>query len=356
MIKSVLKKLNKIQEQARLKLGKITDLQKLENLRIEYLGRKGKLNQIFKELINLNAEDKKEAGRTANKIKLEIERYFKIASDRVSQQDSGDRNFDETVPGLFPKIGSLHPITEFIDKIAQIFISMGFEIAEDREVETVRYNFDKLNISEDHPARDMWDTFYVKLKVKSEKLRVKEKTIGTSPLVLRTHTSPVQLRAMETRQPPVRLIVPGRVYRHEATDASHETNFYQLEGLVIDRDISVANMIYVLDQVLKTLFGQQIKIRIRPSFFPFVEPGHEVDMSCIICGGRGCSVCSQTGWLEMLGAGMVHPVVLKNMGVDSQKFSGFAFGMGIDRLVMLYYGIDDIRLFYSGDLRFLRQF
>ncbi|MFH1713380.1 MAG: phenylalanine--tRNA ligase subunit alpha [Candidatus Jacksonbacteria bacterium] len=350
MIKDVLKKLNRIQEQAQLKLEKITHLQELENLRIEYLGRKGKLNQIFKELINLNVEARKEAGRMANKIKRDIERYFKIVSDRVDR-DSGDINFDETVPGLFPKVGSLHPITEFIDKIAQVFISMGFEIVEDREAETVEYNFDKLNILEDHPARDMWDTFYVNVKS-----TIREKDFTKSSVVLRTHTSPVQLRAMETRRPPVRLIVPGRVYRHEATDASHETNFYQLEGLVIDRDISIANMIYVLDQTLKNLFGPKIKIRIRPSFFPFVEPGHEVDMSCIICQARGCSVCKKTGWLEMLGAGMVHPNVLENMKVDSQKYSGFAFGMGIDRLVMLYYGIDDIRLFYSGDLRFLRQF
>lgn len=348
MIKSVLKKLNKIQEQARLRLDKITDLQELENLRIEYLGRKGRLNQVFKELINLNAEHRKKAGRMANKIKLDMERCFKIASNNVAH-DTVDINFDETVPGLFPKIGGLHPITEFIDKIARVFISMGFEIVEDREVETAEYNFDQLNISENHPARDMWDTFYLKVKSKE--------------LVLRTHTSPVQLRAMKSRKPPVRLIVPGRVYRHEATDASHETNFYQLEGLVIDQDVSVANMIYVLNQVLKTLFGQQIKIRIRPSFFPFVEPGHEIDMSCIICSPtnvaseqKGCSVCKKTGWLEMLGAGMVHPQVLANMGVDSQKYSGFAFGMGIDRLVMLYYGIDDIRLFYSGDLRFLKQF
>jgi phenylalanyl-tRNA synthetase alpha chain len=343
MIKNVLKKINQIQKQAEIKLGKVKNLQEIEELKIEYLGRKGKLNQIFKELTALSQEAKAKAGQAANAAKQKLEICFKEAQSQTVTTRA-DFTFDETIPGSQIRWGTLHPITQFLDKIVNAFILMGFEIVEDREVETVLYNFDKLNIPNNHPSRDMWDTFYIKRKA------------GESSVVLRTHTSPVQLRAMEKRKPPVRLIVPGRVYRHEATDASHETNFYQLEGLVIDKNISVANMIYVLDQILKRLFGDNVKIRIRPSFFPFVEPGFEVDMSCIICGAKGCSVCSKTGWLEMLGSGMVHPTVLRNMGVDHQKFSGFAFGMGVDRLMMLYYGVHDIRLSYSGDLRFLKQF
>jgi len=380
MIKNVLKKINKIHEQAEIKLAKVKNLQEIDQLKIEYLGRKGKLNQIFKELSALSQEAKVKVGQAANAAKQRLEICFKEAQNQVGTQKA-NFNFDETIPGSPVQWGSLHPITQFLDKIVDAFMLMGFEIVEDREVETVDYNFDKLNIPANHPARDMWDTFYVKcpsqrparsclakagglvslwLKMSNLKNTIREKPAGDqSSVVLRTHTSPVQLRAMEKRKPPVRLIVPGRVYRHEATDASHETCFYQLEGLVIDKNISVANMIYVLDQVLKRLFGDEVKIRIRPSFFPFVEPGFEVDMSCIICSQseqKKCSLCKNTRWLEMLGSGMVHPVVLKNMRVDSNKFSGFAFGMGIDRLMMLYYGVDDIRLSYSGDLRFLRQF
>lgn len=314
----------------------------LEEIKRKYLGRKGQLNAMFKEIADLGHDLRQQVGDMANQIKVDLEK--KIRAKQATNLERAVVDFDVTVPGLKPALGSLHPLSQFTYRITDIFRSLGFEVVEDREVETVEYNFDKLNIAADHPARDMWDTFYVKTKDQE------------SNVVLRTHTSPVQLRAMETRQPPVKLVVPGRVYRHEATDASHETNFYQLEGLVIDRGISVANLIYVLDQVMKRIFGPDTKIRIRPSFFPFVEPGHEVDMSCILCEQRGCSVCSQTGWLEMLGAGMVHPVVLKNMNVDPAVYSGFAFGMGIDRLVMLYHQINDIRLNYGGDLRFLKQF
>ncbi|HBH46490.1 MAG: phenylalanine--tRNA ligase subunit alpha [Candidatus Jacksonbacteria bacterium RIFOXYC2_FULL_44_29] len=352
MTSDVIKKLNKIYAEALEEVGKgKLYAQRRVELEIKYLGRKGKLNDVFKEMAVLSDSARKEVGVLANKLKSDLK--LQLGQAQLQNKKSATTiTFDETIPGARPKIGSLHPITQFLERIMAVFSTLGFEIVEDREVETTVYNFDKLNIAFDHPARDMWDTFYIKIKNKKEKIKNKEE----SSLVLRTHTSPVQIRAMEKRRPPVRLVVPGRVYRHEATDASHETNFYQLEGLVIDRNISVANMIYVLHTVLKQLFGDKVKIRIRPSFFPFVEPGHEVDMSCIICEQKGCSVCSGTGWLEMLGAGMVHPVVLKNMKVDPDKYSGFAFGMGVDRLIMLYHGINDIRLSYSGDLRFLKQF
>jgi len=350
MSKEIILKLKQIKRQAVSDFKKISNYQELEKLNKKYLGRQGKLNEVFKIFNNLDKNTKKQVGKLANKVKQDLEFYFNQALKRITDHKANsDFVFDESAPGKKPDYGTLHPITQFIEKITQIFIAFGFEVVEDREVETAEYNFDKLNIPANHPARDMWDTFYIKNKNQNSQKQ-------ESDFVLRTHTSPVQLRAMKTRKPPVRLVVPGRVFRHEATDASHETGFYQLEGLVIDKNISVGNMIYVLSKVMKILFGKETKLRIRPSFFPFVEPGHEVDMSCLICKGLGCSVCSNTGWLEMLGAGMVHPQVLKNMKVNPNKYSGFAFGMGIDRLMMLYYGIDDIRLSYEGDLRFLKQF
>ena len=358
MINEIIKKLELIKIRGIEEANKIKDDPKeVERLRSKYIGRNGLLKQIFAEFVSLGEQERKEAGILANQVKAE---FIKVLGDLGEKQATDKEEvgpfFDETIEGKKRQYGSIHPITQFIDKITGIFDSMGFEIVEDREVETAEYNFDKLNIPETHPARDMWDTFYIKGKRQKAKGKSKEDIIIDSPLVLRTHTSPVQLRAMETRKPPVRLVVPGRCYRHEATDASHETNFYQLEGLVIDEGISVANMIHTVNVVLKGIFGENVRTRIRPSFFPFVEPGHEVDMSCIICEQKGCSVCGKTGWLEMMGAGMVHPYVLDQMGVDQVKYTGFAFGMGIDRMMMLYYGVDDIRLSYSGDLRFLKQF
>lgn len=349
MTENVAQKLDRLKTEALAELAAVQGDEEIEQWRIKYLGRKGALGIFFEEIGRMEDDLRRQFGKAANETKKEFEAELKRVMGRAQSSKKGGWEFDETIPGIPVLHGTIHPLTQFMDKICAVFSSMGFEIVEDREVETAEYNFDKLNIPEDHPARDMWDTFYVMSNVTTAK------DAGSS-LVLRAHTSPVQLRAMETRKPPVRLIVPGRVYRHEATDASHETCFYQLEGLVIDTGVSVANMIYTLDIVLKRLFGDRIRIRIRPSFFPFVEPGCEVDMSCIICEQKGCSVCKKTGWLEMMGAGMVHPVVLKNMGVDPEIYTGFAFGMGIDRLMMLYLGVDDIRLSYSGDLRFLKQF
>lgn len=238
--------------------------------------------------------------------------------------------------------GHIHPISEMIIEINRIFSEMGFEVASGPELETEFYNFDALNVPANHPARDMWDTFWVKPKSEGR--------------LMRTHTSPVQVRYMEKHKPPFAIIAPGKVFRYEATDATHEAQFHQVEGLMVGKNISLANLKWVLAEFFEKFFGKKIEIRFRPSFFPFVEPGVEIDMSCFKCAGAGCNICKQTGWIEIMGAGMVHPKVLESAGVDSQEFSGFAFGVGIDRLAMLKYGVDDVRLFYSGDLRLVNQF
>lgn len=332
--------LEQLKTKALAELNRISDSDLLRDFEIKYLGRKGELTRVLRQLKDLPATEKPIIGKLANEIKIGIEQAIRATKSNLSASDRVSSSvLDMTWPGQPKELGHLHPITQFLRKVEDIFISMGFEIVTGPEVETPEYNFDLLNIPKNHPARDAWDTFYVE-----------------KGLLLRTHTSPVQIRAMEKRQPPIKLIAPGRVFRHEATDASHETTFYQCEGLVIDRCITVANLISSLDLFLKKVFGQQVKTRVRPEFYPFVEPGMDVDMQCLICAGKGCSVCKQRGWLEMLGSGMVHPTVLKNMKIDPDKYSGFAFGLGIDRLMMLYHGIDDIRLSYKGDLRFLEQF
>lgn len=243
--------------------------------------------------------------------------------------------------GNTPQKGHLHPVTQMIREITDSFVSMGFEVAEGPEVESEHYNFDALNVPKDHPARDMQDTFWVK---------------GVPQTVLRTHTSSVQIRFMQSHQPPFKIVAPGKVFRYEATDATHETQFHQLEGLVVGEGITLAHLKHTLQEFFKRIYGDSAQIRMRPSFFPFVEPGLEIDVSCAKCGGKGCNVCKQTGFIEVMGAGMVHPNVLKAAGIDPRKYTGFAFGMGVDRLVMLKYGIDDVRLLYSGDLRLVNQF
>ncbi|MDP2684818.1 MAG: phenylalanine--tRNA ligase subunit alpha [bacterium] len=319
---------------------KTVNIEELKNIEVKFLGRKGELTNILKQLKNLPDDQKPVIGKLANEIKNDVINSIKDKIAELSQVDKiTSTPLDMTWPGEPAEIGHLHPITQFQRKIEDIFLSMGFEILDGPEIETPKYNFDLLNIPKDHPARDMWDTFYLE-----------------KGLVLRTHTSPMQLRAMETRKPPVRLLVPGRTFRHEATDASHETIFHQYEGLVIDQCISVRNLLGTLESFFQALFGKDVKIKANGSYFPFTEPSLEISMSCLICQGAGCSVCQKTGWLEMLGAGMVHPKVLKNMNVDPEKYSGFAFGGGIERLMMLYHGIDDIRLSYKGDLNYLEQF
>ncbi len=336
-------KLEKIRKQALEAFEKATDSESIFNLEKKFLGRKAELAELAKEITNLSAAEKPLVGKLINDVKRDISAILEQKRQALGGQKNAD--FDHTLPGLKPQLGHIHPITQFLEKIEDIFSRMGYEVVEGPEMESQQYNFDLLNVPKDHPSRDIQDTFYLDIKDKDN-----------LPLVLRTHTSPVQIRAMEERQPPVRLLVPGRVFRNEATDAGHESTFYQCEGLVIDKGIRVTDLIGTLELFIKRLFGESAKIRVRPHFYPFTEPSIDVDMSCLLCGGASCAFCKKSGWIETLGAGMVHPSVLRNMKIDPKIYSGFAFGLGIDRLMMLYYGVDDIRLSYSGDLRFIEQF
>ena len=333
--------LKSLKIEAQKEIEKAKDLKELDRIFKKYLGKKGKLTQVFRSLKDLSEKDRSEVGKEANRVKSFLEKKIKEKSPssvRVSSKGKKEW-FDITLPGRRPAVGHLHPLTQVKRKVEEIFQAMGFSVIEGPEIETERYNFDALNIPKDHPARDMWDTFYLK-----------------NGLLLRTHTSPVQIRYMEKNNPPLKIIVPGRIFRHEATDASHEINFYQVEGLMVGKDISAANFKAIIQEFLSRFFGKPVKARLRPSFFPFTEPSFEVDMTCLVCQGKGCSTCSRTGWIELLGAGMVHPYVLKAAGINPKNWQGFAFGMGMDRLAMMKYKINDIRLFYSGDLRFLEQF
>jgi phenylalanyl-tRNA synthetase alpha chain len=335
--------LNDLQELMDKKLS-INLEENLRALRIKYLGRKSELSQILRNLKDLNVEEKKEIGALANSVKKELESIFKEKESEILGEKSGD--YDISLPGKELTTGHLHPLSLIQRDLEDIFKSLGFSILEGPELESDYYNFEALNIDKHHPARDMQDTFYVDW----------DKNVKGEKLVMRTHTSPVQVRAMQTYGAPLKAIVPGRVFRNEAIDASHEHTFYQLEGFMIDEDISITNMIALMKELLKGIFEKEVDVRIRPGFFPFVEPGIELDISCQLCDGKGCNVCKQTGWLELFPAGMIHPRVLQAGGIDSNKYSGFAFGLGLTRLVMMKYHINDIRLFNSGDLRFLEQF
>lgn len=329
----------------------------------KYLARgDGEVVKLLRQLKDLPDDEKRKVGPEIQELKKHIE---DLASRRRREiedekQLESEKNFDISLPGLPVGRGSAHPITQFMDRAVDIFMRLGFEVVDEREVENEFYNFDALNTPKDHPARDMQDTYYV-MKPESWNLNHQSRDsrfkIQDSRILLRTQTSGAQIRAMENRQPPVRIISPGRVFRHEATDASHETTFNQLECFVIDKNIKVGDLIGTIKEFFARMYyDKDIKLRVRPHFFPFVEPGMEIDISCIFCNQKGCSVCKHSGWLESAGSGIIHPQVLKNMGVDSKIYSGFAFGFGIDRMVMVYYGIDDIRLLYNGDLRFLKQF
>ena len=327
--------------EAKKELDKAKDLKDLDRIFKKYLGKKGKITQFFRSLKTLKEKERAELGKEANRIKLFLEKEIKEKTPsfiRLSKKGKKEW-FDVTLPGEKPVLGHLHPLTLVKRKIEEIFQGLGFSVVEGPEMESEYYNFDALNIPKDHPARDFWDTFYLK-----------------NGLLLRTHTSPVQIRYMEKNNPPLRIIVPGRVFRHEATDASHDVQFYQVEGLMVGKDVTAANFRAIIEEFFSRFFGKSVKTRLRPSFFPFTEPSFEVDMSCLACGGKGCSACSRTGWVEIMGAGMVHPYVLKAGGINPKDWQGFAFGMGMDRLAMMKYRINDIRLFYSGDLRFLKQF
>ncbi len=302
------------------------------------------LSLLFKEFKKLSPEERTEVGLIANRIKQKLESLKEEKREIVKE-----RFFDPTLPGDKLEIGRLHPLTSSIRRAVTIFEGIGFSREEGPELEDEWHNFDALNFPDDHPAREMQDTLFIKQEGR-------DALPATQKLLMRTHTSPVQIRYMLANKPPFRVVIPGRVFRNEATDASHEVNFYQIEGLMIDKDISIANFKAIMQEFLKRFYQKDVKIRLRPSFFPFTEPSFELDMACSTCNGSGCSVCSQTGWLEVMGAGMVHPNVLKSSKIDPEKWQGFAFGMGWDRIVMMKYKIDDVRLFYSGDIRFLEQF
>jgi len=315
----------------------------LEAIRVRYLGRSGGLTQILKSLGALSAEERPQVGAAANEAKRELEVLLDArlettrAAERRRQRES--ERPDLTLPGRRPARGVVHPLTRVQDEIVRIFAGLGFSVAEGPEIETDAYNFEALNIPRDHPARDMQDTFYL-----------------SPETLLRTHTSPVQIRAMRAQKPPVRIICPGTVYRRDVADITHSPMFHQVEGLAVDRGITMADLKGTLTLFAQEMYGPRSKIRFRPSFFPFTEPSAEVDVLCFLCGGTGCRACKQSGWLEILGSGMVHPQVLKNVGYDPEQVTGWAFGMGIERIAMLKYGVDDIRLFFENDLRFLRQF
>ncbi len=343
----------------------------VEKLRLNYLGRKGALNLILRGLKDLPDAERRTLGAEANTFRASLESKIEEALKNSKANEKHSRfskeRLDVTRPGMRAPRGHLHPITQVLRQVEDIFLRLGFMVAEGPEIETEHYNFDALNIPADHPARDMWDTFWLRgnqEEIPNPKSQISNKSQNSKSkfqkLLLRTHTSPVQIRYMETHEPPVRIIVPGMAYRYEATDASHDIEFWQLEGLMVDRDVTVANFKAVIEKFFSELFGGKVKIRLRPSYFPFVEPGFEVDVSCVQCKGKGCSVCGQSGWLEMMGAGMVHPNVFKAVGYNPSPpaggVQGFAFGMGLDRIAMMKYKIPDIRLMRSGDLRFLTQF
>jgi phenylalanyl-tRNA synthetase alpha chain len=347
-------KIEKIKKEAQKELNLIDNLEKLKKFKKQYLGKNGLLTQILCSLKELSFEERKKIGKEANELKEFLEEKIEAKKREIKRKEIEEQEkkewIDITIPGRKVETGHLHPITIVRNQVEDIFQRMGFSVVEGPEIENEWYNFDALNIPREHPARDMWDTFWLK-ELKSAKCKTRN-----AKLLLRTHTSPVQIHYMEKHKPPLRIIAPGRIFRYEATDASHEINFYQVEGLMVDETISVANFYYVILQFLKEFFGGNTKVRLRPSFFPFTEPSFEVDVMCSLCKGKGCSVCSQRGWIEMAGAGMVHPNVFKAVKINPEKWQGFAFGLGLDRLAMMKYKINDIRLFYSGDLRFLRQF
>ncbi len=354
--------LKKIERTAQAEIPSAKTLEKLEGLRIQFLGReRGALTVILRGLAKLPEKERAGIGARANRLRETLEGLFEKRARELKKQEIESvlqkERLDVTRPGIRARRGHLHPTTIVLREAERIFGSMGFEVVDGPEAETEYYNFDALNIPRDHPSRDMWDTFWLKTQIDADHQRRSARMDPRkSALLLRTHTSPVQIRYMEKHNPPLRIIVPGRVYRYEATDASHEFQFYQLEGLMVDKTVSIANFKAVIEEFFSRLFETKVQTRLRPSFFPFVEPGFEVDISCVVCGQKGCSACKKAGWLEIAGAGMVHPNVFKAAGYNPKHLQGFAFGMGLDRIVMMKYKIPDIRLFHSDDLRFLKQF
>ena len=339
-------KIDALKEEALAKIKASENLDSLNQVRVAYLGKKGPLTEVLRGMKDLSAEDRPKIGALANVVRDEIttmleEKKALLEMEKINQALAAE-TVDVTLPGNHVGVGQPHVLTQIIEEIEDLFIGMGYSIIEGPEVEEDRYNFEMMNLPKDHPARDMQDTFYI-----------------TEEVLLRTHTSPVQARTMEKHdfsKGPLRIISPGRVYRRDSDDATHSHQFHQIEGLVVDEQITMGDLKGTLELFAKHLFGAEREIRLRPSYFPFTEPSVEVDVSCFKCGGAGCNVCKHTGWIEILGAGIVHPNVLEMAGIDAAKYSGFAFGLGPDRVAMLKYGIDDIRHFYQNDVRFLNQF
>ncbi|PWW17255.1 phenylalanyl-tRNA synthetase alpha subunit [Cytobacillus oceanisediminis] len=338
-------RLKELQTEALEKISTAADLKELNDIRVSYLGKKGPITEVLKGMGKLSAEERPKMGALANEVRdsiaAGIEEKQKRLEEAAVQEKLAAEKIDVTLPGRPVKTGNHHPLTRIIEEIEDLFIGMGYTVAEGPEVEKDYYNFEALNLPKGHPARDMQDSFYI-----------------TEEILLRTHTSPVQARTMEKHEGkgPVKIICPGKVYRRDNDDATHSHQFMQIEGLVVDENIRMTDLKGTLQVFAKKMFGEDREIRLRPSFFPFTEPSVEMDISCKICGGKGCSVCKGTGWIEILGAGMVHPNVLEMAGFDSKKYTGFAFGMGPERIAMLKYGVDDIRHFYTNDVRFLKQF
>ena len=332
--------LDQIDSEARRDLeSSAEDSQKLEALSVKYLGRKGVLTQFLRSIASLPPEDRPAAGQRANAIKQRLAADIAATLEALATAGrSATPPIDVSLPGRAQVCGALHPITQISGEICDIFSRMGFDIVEGPEVEKDYYNFEALNIPPNHPARDMQDTFFI-----------------SEAVVLRTHTSPLQVRTMEKQPPPVRVIAPGKVFRCDS-DQTHTPMFHQVEGLLVDENVSFGDLKGTLTAFVHQMFDEQTRLRFRPSFFPFTEPSAEVDILCVICRGKGCRVCKQTGWLEILGSGMVHPAVFENVGYDTTRYTGFAFGMGVERIAMLKYGIDDLRKFFENDLRFLSQF
>ncbi len=335
--------LQQILDEAKARLQEVQSIQEAEDVRIKVLGKKGQLTGILKSMGSLSPEERKELGMQANKAKGEIEamlnKTFEQLKEKAQEAKFKAEKIDVTEPGKAHKLGTKHPVTITIEEISKVFKSMGFTLTEGPEVETVYNNFDALNAGPNHPARDWTDTFYI-----------------NDDVLLRTQTSPVQVRTLKSQKPPIRVFAPGRCFRCDTPDATHSPMFHQVEGLVVDEGITMADLKGVLDSFAKQMFGEETRTKFRPHHFPFTEPSAEMDVSCFKCGGKGCRVCKGSGWIEILGCGMVHPSVLKVGGIDTEKYTGFAFGMGVERVAMLKYGIDDIRLLYENDMRFIEQF
>lgn len=335
--------IEELKKEFRLELETAESLEAIETLRIKYFGKKGLFTVLLREIGNIPEEQRKDIGKVINEASNEAnvlfeERKLKVL-EMLEESSMKKESVDITLPGKKFKLGRDHPVSQIMDEAKEIFVSMGFRLVDGPEAETTYYNFKALNIPDNHPARDMWNTFYI-----------------DDDILLRTHTSPVQIRVMEKNTPPIAIIAPGKCYRRDAIDASHSPMFHQIEGLLVDRNITFSNLKAVLEVFVKRMFGDNAKLRFRPSFFPFTEPSAEVDIQCVVCKGAGCSLCKKTGWLEIMGAGMVRPEIFKYVNYDPEEFRGFAFGMGIERIAILKLGIDDIRLFFENDMRFLEQF